>query len=150
MNSIVAWLDGLFGKLPLLPVEARNLLRKLLPWLIVIGSALTLLAIAVGLGILSSAFVLVPWAFYGTGTLGMIDLYLLTPLACILGLIGGSGMIKGKAKGWELAVYSELLFAIGGILNLQFGTILTHLIGLWFLFQIRPYFGADESSAPVQ
>ncbi|GIV53843.1 MAG: hypothetical protein KatS3mg039_0361 [Candidatus Kapaibacterium sp.] len=147
MNAVITWLDGLFGKLPVLPDNLRTLFRQLLPWAITIGSALLILTLAAALGILSAGFVLVPMAFYAAGPLSMVDLYILSPLGAILGLLGGIGMIRGRAKGWEFAVYAELLFAISGIVTMSLGSIIAHLIGLWLLFQIRPYFSADQTPA---
>ncbi|MCX8051278.1 MAG: hypothetical protein N3B17_05215 [Chlorobi bacterium] len=145
MNGLIVWLDGLFGKLPVFPDGARDFLRRVLPWVITIASAFSLLALAAALGILSTAFVFVPWTWYGTSPLAMLDLYVVTPLAALLGLLGGIGMIRGRAKGWELAVYSGVLLVIGGVITMSLGSIIVNAIGLWLLFQIRSYFSADHN-----
>jgi hypothetical protein len=148
MNGLIAWLDGMFAKLPVLPDNIRAGMRRYLPWIIAIASGLLLVSLAAALGILSVGFALLPVTYIGTGALWKLDLYVLTPLGAVLGLLGGIGMIRGKAKGWELAVYSELVFALSGIVTMSLGSVLMHLIGLWMLFQIRSLVEAEQTPAP--
>lgn len=116
-----------------LPVEWKNLIVKVIPWIMLILIPLSLLAI--GLGTLASL-------------ISLFTLHLLTAISITVSLIGLvcsllsiKGLFDRTRDGWVWSYYSFLISVLSNIIGLNFiSAIIGFLIGGFFLFQIREYY----------
>lgn len=175
MQQIEQTLDGLFGKkAPFqLPENARQILVKVLPWLALIGGVLIIFSawnIYQGLTVLNN---LSGWANGLGATLGA-GMYQPTGISPLLWLSLIILIVEGvlyfvafpalqtfQKRGWDILLwvalvnavqaivqtiaYSGYYFDIGGL----FWALLSTAIGLYLLFQIRPYYTGEKKLAPT-
>ncbi|WP_337042370.1 hypothetical protein [Emticicia sp. 17c] len=116
-----------------LPVEWKNFIVKITPWIMLLLVPLYLLVI--GLGTISSLFS----AFTAHILSSLGTLCKVAGMVCSLFSI--KGLFDRKREGWVWAYYAFLLFLVGDIFYLDFlDAIITFLISGYFLFQIREYY----------
>jgi hypothetical protein len=116
-----------------LPTEWRDLIVKIIPFLMIILVPLTVLAI--GVTAFASIF----------ATISSNPMWVLATVATVAGLICSLISIKGlfdrKREGWVWSYYAFLLFILSDLLHFHFiDAIITFMISGYFIFQIREYY----------
>lgn len=170
MQQLEKPLDDSFKKLPQLPENARKGLATALPWLTLAGGVLSLL----GAWYLYQAVTWVDqWAGYanslygaagytapvtGVGAMAWIGLIILVAQA-VLFFVAFPALRTFKKSGWNLllwvalvsVVYSVVVNVLSGYFNVGqlIFSLLGAAIGLYLLFQVRPYYTAAGSAAPA-
>jgi len=140
MNEWLKKIDGLFEdlflkKLPSLPKNAKQIIVKALPWLILVLTIIALPGIIAGLGLGTLA---VPfWVFGGARSLGWMFAFLLNLLKIVLTAAAIPALFNNKKKGWELLFYSSLLGILSNVLFVSLGGLVGVAIGFYFLYQIK-------------
>lgn len=135
MENLINKLDVYFGqKAPKLPKGFKEFLVQVTPYLAVlgvIGLAFSTLAI---FGVSGFAF-----AFGGSFMIG-VNLILSVALIVIY-IIAIPGLFKRTSKGWTMMFYAMIVGSIQSLITASIvGFILTLLFGLYFLYQIKPYY----------
>jgi hypothetical protein len=142
-KDLIGFLDFyLVKKAPFqIPDTGRELIVRFGPWITVVLLILLLpiLLFALGLGAL-----VMPFA--GAGGVGYASFGLLTIFVIVeIGLMIAAlpGLFARKMSGWTLLFYSQLVGIVHSLLtgNIISG-LLTALIGLYILFQVRPLYRA--------
>lgn len=174
MNGIESGLDKMFKVVPSLPENARKALAKALPWLALAGGILTL----IGCWYLYQAVSFVNQWYgyadslysslgYSANTAAGETIFLWISLAllvvqAVLMLVAFPSLRTGKKLGWSLMLWSafanivyDVIYCLFGYGYLNIGQLVLYLvgalIGLYLLFQVRPYFmgAAARPAAPV-
>lgn len=136
-SGIIDTVGEWFGKLPVLPKEARDVVVKITPWIALIFGILGVLGSIAALGVVT---VFSPLAVMGGGAqaagAGIV--------ATILGLVSSAlllaafpGTRKFKLSGWNFLFYSEAVSLISVVLAVSLSGILFSLIGFYLIFQIK-------------
>lgn len=170
MNGIETGLDKMFKVIPSLPEGFRKGLATALPWISLVGGVLTLIACwylyqaAVLVGqIYSYADNLYTNLGYSSAATGAsvfiwVSLALLAVQA-IMFLVAFPSLQKRKKMGWSLLLWAafinivyDVVYSLFGYGSMNFGQLIMYLIGviigLYFLFQVRPYFmGSGATTA---
>ena len=138
MKQLEKVLMSLFGSLPNLPMNVREILVKLAPYFAIIGFVLSLPAILVmlGLGALASPILALGgnWASVGGSAFAVIFAII---NAILLGL-SISGLFARHMEGWRYSYYNALAGGVYAILRYDLGGLIIGTgISLYILFQIR-------------
>lgn len=172
MNGIETGLDKMFKAIPSLPEGARKGLAKALPWIALVGGILALIGCwyvyqaATFVSQFSSyadslynALGYTTAATTGASVFIWVSLGLLVAQALMF-LIAFPSLQKGKKSGWNLLLWAafvniayDIIYSLFGYGYMNFGQLIMYLvgalIGLYLLFQVRPYFmGAGMATAP--
>jgi hypothetical protein len=142
LNSFLE--EYLVKKAPQLPTKAKDILVAFAPWLTLIGliSSIPIVFMAFGLGaILAPLSVFtgpVNTISYGvTYTLGMVIL----AVALVFDAIALPGLFNKTKKGWTFLYYATLVSFLSNLLSYNwFGGLISAVIVLYFMFQIRSYY----------
>jgi hypothetical protein len=135
-------------KAPPLPDNIKELLVKIAPWatLVLLIIALPFVLFALGLGALAA-----PFAFLAGPTAGVSYglTYTLSALVIAVSIVFEAMSIPGlfarSAQGWRYAYYATLVSVVGNIIGLNLASaIIGGLIGFYFLFQIKSYYGGEK------
>jgi hypothetical protein len=131
----------LVEKAPALPSGWKEVLVKIIPWIILVVIIFTLPAVlfAFGLGTLLAPFGFL--AGVGAGFVYLISMAL-AAVVLILEALALSGLFNRTRKGWTFAYYAALVGGVSNILSLSIGGLVGTLIGLYILFQIREHYQA--------
>ena len=124
-----------------IPANIKEFIVKYGPWLMVVLLVVMIPGILVliglsGLGvtfgtIYSPAYMASGWSFYAIFAL----------VAFVLNLLALPGLFKRKLSGWNLIFYSTLVSFLGSILMMNIiGGLISVIISLYILFQIRSYY----------
>jgi hypothetical protein len=144
-KSYVADLEGVIEeymvkKAPGLPENIKEIIVKFTPWITVI---LMVMLAPVVLGVLGLGSLLMPLSFLGGVGFGVshVVTLVLTVVLLVMEALALPGLFKRAKSGWTLMFYASLVSIVsgifsGGILN----TIVSTLIGWYFLFQIKSYY----------
>ena len=169
MQQLEKPLDDTFKKLPPLPENARKGLATAMPWLTLAGGVLSLL----GAWYLYQAVAWVDqWAGYanslysaagytspvtGISAMAWVGLAILVVQA-ILFLVAFPALRSFKKSGWNLIFWAALVSVVYSVVaNLFSGyvnigqlifSLLGAAVGMYLLFQIRPYYSAAGGTAP--
>lgn len=127
--------DLFLKKLPSLPKNAKEVIVKVLPWLILVFAVISIPGILAGLGF--GAIAAPFWIFGGGRNLVWMLGFLLTLIQLGLGVIALPALFNSKKKGWQLLYWSSLLNLLGSILLISLPGVLGAGIGLYLLYQIR-------------
>jgi hypothetical protein len=147
-------LDGLEGifdtylreKAPFqFPAKVREWIVKYGPWISLVLLILTALVVIPGLFIiLGLTAVTLPYQAMGTvKSMGPIDyLAILISLAVlVMEAMAIPALLKRKLSGWKLVYYASLLSIVSSLLTGAIvSAILSLVIGMYILFQIRSYY----------
>lgn len=143
IDSYLKMLEEWFARLPLppLPVNAKEGLVKIAPWLALIFGILGVLVSLSATGLLT---VFSPFMVLGGG-LGMAAGGL---AGAVLGIVSSALMLMAypglkdrKMTGWKWSVYSQTVSVIASIVALNLvGALIGGLIGFYILFQIKSYY----------
>jgi hypothetical protein len=152
-KSVMATLEDtldlyLVQKAPALPSNIKELIVQFAPWITLVLLIITLPVVlfALGLGALLAplAILLAPATGVGFGfsyTLSMIVL----AVSLALEAMSIPGLFKRSAQGWRYAYYSMLVSILSSLLSFSvISGLLFGVIGLYFLFQIKSYYGAGR------
>lgn len=142
MDQLPKMMEGYYAKAPALPVNAREFIVSVSPWLALIFGVLTILASLSAFGISAVA---TPFLALG----GASPLMLM--LVAVLGLAQGVLMVaafsplrRRVARGWTLLFWVEVLGVVSSVLSLSVGSVVVGVIiaaiVFYFLFQVRPYY----------
>lgn len=143
-----------------LPEGGKKFLVQAMPWLVLIGAILAVLA---GLGSFMAIMALNS-AMYGLGSVGYAVTYgtnynlilwlgvIMLAVQAVIGFMAFSPLKERKKKGWNLIFWTDLLYIVyalvNAVLSANIGSFILSLvfsvIGLYLLFQIR---GAYTASA---
>lgn len=127
------------------PAKGREWIVQYGPWislaLLILGAIVLIPAIILMLGLTA---VTVPYqvaagTIHNTiyGTVGM----LFSLAVLVIEGIAIPALLKRSMSGWKLLYYAGLLSAVGQIISLNlFGALLSLVIGMFILFQIRSYY----------
>jgi hypothetical protein len=162
MRQLEKPLDDAFKNVPQLPENARKGLAAALPWLALLGAILSLLSVA---NLYNAASLLngVYTAFgypVAVGVVTTLWLGIAILLAqAVLFFVAFPALRAYKKSGWNLLFWVALVSVLYGvIMNLFNGyfdlsqlivSLLGAAIGLYLLFQVRGYYTAAGSVAPV-
>lgn len=128
-----------------LPTSAKELIVKLAPWITIVVMVIALPGIL---------------AVLGLGALGGILTGLLGPLAAaqyassmtftvivllvsvVLELLAIPGLFARSIRGWRLVYWATLVSGVASLLSFAtfFNGVISTLIGLYFLFQVKSYY----------
>jgi hypothetical protein len=165
MRQLEQPLDDAFKKLPQLPEESRRGLVAALPWLALVGAVFACFSAAHQYNVattVNDAFSVFGYVSTAVGyvIINWIGLLLLLAEA-VLFLVAFPTLRVYKESGWRLLFWAMLISIFYGvIMNVFNGTIdlaqlivslLGAAIGLYFLFQVRPYFSvAVKAKSPTE
>ncbi len=124
-----------------LPANVKEFIVKFGPWITLVLMLLALPIILVALG-LSAVLLPMVGAAAGVNTGIMATVSLLFAIAAlVLEAIALPGLFKRSKVGWNFVFYSVLVTAVGDLITFEiFGLIISTLISLYILFQIRSYY----------
>jgi hypothetical protein len=123
-----------------LPDNVKELIVKVMPYLIII---MAVLAIPVILAALSISAVLAPIALLSGAVGGSFGLFgIINTVVAIASLVVELFAVKGlfarTQRGWRLAFYASVISLVGSVLSLNIlNGILGAIIGWYFLFQVK-------------
>jgi hypothetical protein len=134
-TDLIAALEKFYKQVPNLPVNIREILVKIAPWLALIFG---ILGVIVGLGALG----LSPVALLGglEASVMVLATGAISIVASVLMLMAYPKLMKKQYKGWELLFWSEVVSVVSAVLTISIGSILGVLIGFYLLFQIKSYY----------
>jgi hypothetical protein len=162
MKQLEKPLDDAFKSLPQLPENARKGLAAALPWLTLIGAVLSLLSVA---NLYNAAMLLNGvYSTFGYPLAGGVVTTLWLGIAilvaqAVLFFVAFPALRQYKKSGWNLLFWVAIVSVLYGvIMNLFNGyfdlgqlivSLLGAAIGLYFLFQVRPYFTTAGGATPA-
>lgn len=135
-KDLIGFLDFyLVKKAPFqLPDNAREWIVKFGPWITVVLLILTLPILLVALGI-GAVFVPFGGIGYASG-FGLLTITVIVEIGLMVAAL--PGLFARKMAGWRLLFYSQLVSIASNLLSGSIvGGLLSGLIGLYILFQIR-------------
>lgn len=141
MKDLDKLLSDLFGKLPSLPANIREVLVKLAPYFAIIGIVVSLPAILalLGLGAIGGSLMMASgsWGYVGGGTLAIV----FAVISVVLLALSVKGLFARSATGWQYLYYNALVSAVYSIIRFDiFGLIIGTGISLYVLYQVRSYY----------
>lgn len=171
MQSIEKMLDDAFKKVPSLPEEGRKWLATAMPWLALIGGILSLWGAWGVLQILTwssqftstynelQAYGYIPATTAGTMSMvGWVGIAVLVAQGVLM-LIAFTELRSGRKRGWDLVLCSAFVSIAYAVVNNLFmgyfnltglvGNLIGSAIGLYLLFQVRPYFVGTSKEAKI-
>ncbi len=127
-----------------LPKGLKEFIVAVAPWvtLVVMVLTLPLVLFALGLGAIVAPFAFLGGPAYGVTygfnyTLSMIVL----AVVVVLELLALPGLFKRSIKAWRLVYWAMLVSFISSLVSFNIiSGIISAVIGLYFLFQIREYY----------
>jgi hypothetical protein len=138
----------LVKKAPALPANVKELIVQFAPWITLVLLIVTLPAvlIALGLGALAAplAFLLTPAVGVGFGVTYTLSMLVLA-VSLVLEAMSIPGLFKRTAQGWRYVYFATLISIASSLLSLSvISGVFFGLIGLYFLFQIKSYYGTGR------
>jgi hypothetical protein len=143
-KDLIGFLDFyLVKKAPFqIPDAGRELIVKFGPWITVVLLILLLplLLFALGLGALVIPFSGAAGVGYAA-SFGLLTIFVVVEVGLMIAAL--PGLFARKMSGWTLLFYSQLVGIVHSLLTGNIiGGLLTALIGLYILFQVRPLYRA--------
>lgn len=134
-NDLIEQVEKLYAQLPDLPLNIRDVLVQITPWIAIIFGVLGIVA---GLGVIGVS----PLALFGGINTGVTVLAsgVATIIASALMVIAFPKLQKLQLGGWELLFWSEAVGMLSSLLLLSVSGILGGLIGFYLLFQIKSHY----------
>jgi hypothetical protein len=132
----------LIAKAPALPADIKSLIVKILPYFVAFGVIVSVVGLAAMLNIFRVGL---PYyaGMMGYGNIG-VYYYLsigYSVLAMIIEFLALPGLFKPSRKGWHWLFIVSILGLVYGALTLNiFSIIMTFILGLYPLFQIKSYY----------
>jgi hypothetical protein len=132
-KDFIKMLEKFFAKAPHMPENARLTLVKIFPWIAIFFGVLGVLGGIAGLAA-------VPAGYAGGSSLGFISIIIWLASSVLL-LAAYPGLKARKAKGWDLLFWSEVVSAIGSIVEMQLiSAVIGALIGFYLLFEVKSHY----------
>lgn len=138
-KDLIGFLDFyLVKKAPFqIPDAGRELIVRFGPWitLVLLILLLPLLLVALGLGAL-----VIPFGGVGYAeSFSLLTIFVIVEIGLMIAAL--PGLFARKMTGWTLLFYSQLVAVVHSLLMGNIiGGLLTALIGLYILFQVRPLY----------
>jgi len=130
--------------LPSLPRSITDLIVKFAPWLALIGGILLLLVTVPGTLLLLAFSPLAAIGGGGLGYVGVIFDLVISAIGAVMSILAFAGLRGRKLSGWTLLFWSSILYFVAGLLPFSLGGLIGALlgaaIGLYLLFQVKPYY----------
>ena len=151
MTALINWLDLWLGqKAPQLPPHVKEFFVKTAPYISLVFIILALPGVFLlvsFLGYSSAFFSYLIEMGYNPG-MGLASATFIG-LELVLEIIALPGLFNRTPSGWNFTFYARIAAAVASALSLySYGWVLSLLVGLYILFQIRPYyFGAAAMAA---
>lgn len=143
MNGLITTLDTYLGKkAPALPLNIKDLIVKIAPWLVIIGVVLTIPTILAffGLGAFMMSSPYGGYALANSGITYTLAIVFLAVTAVMRGL-AIPGLLAKTKSGWMMLFYSTIVSLVYSILSFDIvGGLLGAPISLYLLFQVREYY----------
>lgn len=141
MGKLETMLDlYLVDKAPSLPENWKEILVKILPYLIIVFFILSLPLVLVALGL---SALIVPLGFVaGVGSgVGITLSIVILAVSLVLEAMAIPGLFARSKSGWRLLYYSTLVSALYSIVTMSLsGLVLGTLVSLYILFQIKSHY----------
>lgn len=137
-------LDMYFGKkAPALPNNAKELIVKIAPYLVILSLILTIPAILLIFGLGSVATVFAPLggvrSVVALPTM-WVGILLLVPVV-VLEAMAIPGLFSKSAKAWQYMYWAQLISVVSSLVQLNLvSAILSALIGFYLLFQVKSFY----------
>lgn len=147
MDSVLLKLEGLFAKLPALPVKLSTWFVKAAPYLVIISLIFSAIALAGLAGFATSGI--------GAAALGaslqLSPIYwVLFALQIGLSIAALPGLFKRAPSGWTFTFYVILLgFVSSLMMGASLNAIISVLIQLYIAFQIKKYYFGQAIVPPT-
>ena len=145
-TGLVATAEETYNRVnpPSLPASIKELLVTFAPWLAILGGVLGLLVFIPGALLLLALSPLAGLAGGGLGYVGTILNLILSVVGAVLSVMSFSGLRKRSYSGWTMSFWATAVYLVAGLFPLSIGSVLGMLIGgaigLYVLFQIKPYY----------
>ncbi len=140
-EKYIKMMEEWFSKLPVLPVNIKEVLVKIAPWFALIFGILGVLGSIAATGLVAA---LSPVVLVGGGvgavTGGIVGM-VLALVASVFTLMAYPGLKNRKVAGWNWSFYSQLVSVVSSVVALNLvGAVVGALIGFYLLFQIKSYY----------
>jgi hypothetical protein len=129
---------------PSLPAALKELLVTFAPWLALLGGVIGLMVFVPGVLLL---LVLSPFAGAAGGGLDYVSTIIhliLSAVGAVMSLMAFSGLRNRTLGGWTMAFWATAAYVVAGLVPIGIGsligTIISGAIGLYVLFQTKPYY----------
>lgn len=134
-EDVVISLEKVFKDLPHLPENIRQVLVSIAPWLALVFGILGVLA---GIGRMGIS----PFTLFGGVRVGMTVFFsgLVTLASSILMLMAFPKLMKKSYTGWVYLFWSEALNAAFALLSISLGIVVSILLALYLLFEVKKYY----------
>ena len=145
-SGLVATAEETYNRInpPSLPAALKELLVTFAPWLSLLGGALGLIVFIPGMLLL---LVFSPVAAVGGGGLDYVGTMIhlvLSAAGAVMSVLAFAGLRRRSLAGWTMAFWATAVYLVAGLLPIGVGSIIGALIGgaigLYVLFQIKPYY----------
>ena len=140
-NKLESTFDLYFGKkAPSIPTGIKQFIVSVAPWVTLLGIAMGAIALLAILGITS---MVLPVAFVGGLSVGFnyLAANVFSVITLIIQIMAVQGLFKRQKKAWNLIYYLVLINAVYLLVTFNIGgLIVSTLIGLYILFQIKEYY----------
>jgi hypothetical protein len=135
---------------PALPASIKELLVTFAPWLSLLGGVLGLLVFVPGVLFLLVLSPVAGVAGAGLDYVGTIMHLILSAVGAVMSLMAFPGLKRRSFSGWTMAFWASTVYVVAGLFPLGIGsligTAIGAAIGLYVLFQTKPYY--DGTIAP--
>lgn len=132
--------EYLVKKAPSLPVNVKDFIVTVIPYLTVI---FLIMALPLILGLIGISAFTLPFAFVaGVGTgFSYVASMIVTVITVVLEIMALPGLFKRQKRSWMLLYYVALIGGISNILSLNlWGLVIGTGLSLYILFQIKSYY----------
>ncbi|PIP86228.1 hypothetical protein COT86_01975 [Candidatus Collierbacteria bacterium CG10_big_fil_rev_8_21_14_0_10_43_36] len=143
MDGLMKTLDlYLVKKAPALPKSVKDILVSIAPWFELVGAIFSLPALFAIFGF-SATLYGTPYGGYMMGRAGygfsLATVFLMVGM--VLMILAIPGLFKRSKMGWNYVFYSVLVNAVYSLVTFNFfGLIVSSLISLYLLFQVKSYY----------
>ncbi len=119
-----------------LPHKVKLFLAKLAPWANILVIIVTLPII---LSVLGFSAIAVPFAAFGGASYLAYSWFwiVLALIQVVLLFLALPGLFKQSLSGWRWMLYANLIMVVTGLFQFSIGSLISSVIGLYFLFQIK-------------
>lgn len=136
MDKLISTLNEYFGKkAPQLPVNVREFIVKVSPYLAIISAVLAAPAVLALLGLSATYGAYLPYmaAANGLGISVIISIAVI-----VLNAMAIPGLFKRSISGWNFVFYGTIVSALGSLLTYNvLNAVISLIISFYFLFQVR-------------
>jgi hypothetical protein len=138
---------------PSLPASVKELLVTFAPWLALLGGVLGLLVFIPGIVVLLVLSPAAAMAGQGLGWIATIINLILSAVGAVMWLLAFGGLRKRSFAGWTMAFWAMAVYLVAGLIppgiGSLIGTVIGGAIGLYVLFQTKPYYDGTIAPPPT-